>query len=89
VLVNNTKCYFVYIIWDKQYIRKAEKIRQRIFKTEANVISLGQGCVYDVRVVVLYNNFYVYHESLPEMMGTLLICISKMATPGRLQFYYL
>jgi hypothetical protein len=24
----------------------------------------------------------------PEMMGTLLICISKMATPGRLQFSY-
>ena len=27
-------------------------------------------------------------QSYPEMMGTLLICISKVATPGRLQFSY-
>ena len=39
-------------------------------------------------VIGIYCTGSCKSNSQPEMMGTLLICISKMTTPGRLQFSY-
>ena len=52
-----------------------------------NVVSSNpiHGGVYSIQHC---DRSMVFSCSQPEMMGTLLICISKMATPGHLQFSY-
>ena len=49
----------------------------------------GKYKTWTIYLVIEYSIcFSIIFCQYPEMMGTLLICISKMATPGRLLFSY-